>query len=160
MRETPRTLLARTVGVPSIPSVERLRVRQPEHAAPSRRSRATARLRIASHLPVDQPHLAFVNATAQAAFATLDRVAAVATYVPAVTYPNNGFAQALRAVAGAIVQGIGTKVFWVQTGGYDTHAQQNTNAANGVLRDADGDAQRRADRVLPRPRTRACCTTR
>ena len=37
--------------------------------------------RIASHLPVDQPHLAFVNATAQAAFATLDRVAQVGTYV-------------------------------------------------------------------------------
>ena len=29
-----------------------------------------------------------------------------------------------------MVRGIGTKVFWVQTGGYDTHATQNTNAAN------------------------------
>ena len=48
------------------------------------------------------------------------------------TYSNNGFAQALRAVAGAIAKGIGTKVFWVQTGGYDTHAAQNTNAANGA----------------------------
>ena len=48
------------------------------------------------------------------------------------TYPNNGFAQALRAVAGAIAKGIGTKVFWVQTGGYDTHAGQNTNQANGA----------------------------
>ena len=28
------------------------------------------------------------------------------------------------------MRGIGTKVFWVQTGGYDTHATQNTNAAN------------------------------
>jgi uncharacterized protein (DUF1501 family) len=27
-------------------------------------------------------------------------------------------------------RGIGTKVFWVTTGGYDTHATQNTNAAN------------------------------
>ena len=37
--------------------------------------------RIASHVPVDMPHLAFVNGTAQQAFATLDRVAAVGTYV-------------------------------------------------------------------------------
>ena len=51
----------------------------------------------------------------------------VNTYVPAAAYPNNGFAQALRAVAGAIVKGVGTKVFWVQTGGYDTHAGQGTN---------------------------------
>jgi len=27
---------------------------------------------------------------------------------------------------------IGTRVFWVQTGGFDTHAGQGTNAANGT----------------------------
>ena len=81
----------------------------------------------------DRPHLAFVNGTAQAALATLDRVAQVGTYVPTVTYNNNnGLAQALRAVAGAIANGVGTKVFWVQTGGYDTHSGQNTNVANGA----------------------------
>ena len=47
------------------------------------------------------------------------------------TYPNNGFALALRTIAGAMVKGVGTKVFWVQTGGYDTHAAQNPNQANG-----------------------------
>ena len=30
-----------------------------------------------------------------------------------------------------MVKGVGTKVFWVQTGGYDTHAAQNPNQANG-----------------------------
>ncbi len=88
--------------------------------------------RISSHVPVDQPHLAFVNATAQAAFATLDRVAQVGSYRPTVTYPNNGFAQALQMIAGAINRGLGTRVFWVQTGGYDTHASQNPNQANGA----------------------------
>ena len=130
VRETPRTLLARTVGVPSIPSVSGYAFAGPNTAADAVFARNSA-LRIASHLPADQPHLSFVNATAQDAFATLDRVAAVNTYVPAAAYSNNGFSQALRAVAGAIVKGIGTKVFWVQTGGYDTHAQQSTNAANG-----------------------------
>ena len=48
------------------------------------------------------------------------------------TYPNNGFGQALRAVAGAMVGGVGTRIFFVQTGGYDTHAGQNTNQANGA----------------------------
>ena len=75
-------------------------------------------------MPVGQAAPRVRQRTAQAAFATLDRVAAVGTYVPTVAYPNNGFAQALRAVAGAMVKGIGTRVFWVQTGGYDTHAQQ------------------------------------
>ena len=118
-----------------------------------RRSRATARIRIASHLPADQPHLAFVNATAQDAFATLDRVAA-GEHLRAGgrPTPNNGFAQALRAVAGAIVKGIGTKVFWVQTGGYDTHAQQSTNAANGAYTALMATLNDGADVVLSRPR--------
>jgi uncharacterized protein (DUF1501 family) len=34
-------------------------------------------------------------------------------------------------IAGAMAKGVGTKVFWVQTGGYDTHAAQNPNQANG-----------------------------
>jgi uncharacterized protein (DUF1501 family) len=76
---------------------------------------------------VSVPHLAFVNGTSQAALATLDRVAGVAAYTPSATYPSNGLGQALRAVAGSIAKGIGTKVFWVQTGGYDTHSGQNTN---------------------------------
>ena len=131
VRETPRTLLARTVGVPSIPSVAGYAFASPNSAADAAIARDSA-LRIASHLPGDRPHLAFVNATAQDAFATLDRVGQVGTYVPSTTYSNNGFSQAMRAIAGAIAKGVGTRVFWVQTGGYDTHAGQNTNAANGA----------------------------
>ncbi|HSL24534.1 MAG TPA: DUF1501 domain-containing protein, partial [Vicinamibacterales bacterium] len=63
---------------------------------------------------------------ARAALATLDRVASVAGYRSTVTYPNTGFGQALAAIAGALAGGIGTRVFWVQTGGFDTHAGQNT----------------------------------
>jgi uncharacterized protein (DUF1501 family) len=130
VRETPRTLLARTVGVPSIANVQEYAFASPNGGADALAARQSA-TRIASHVPVDQPHLAFVNSTAQAAFATLDRVAQVNNYAPTVAYPNNGFGQALLMVAGAIVRGIGTSIFWVQTGGYDTHASQNTNVANG-----------------------------
>ena len=90
----------------------------------------TAAVRIASHVPVDRPALAFVYGSAQAALATLDRVASVATYQPA-TYPNTGLGLAFRAVAGAMVRNVGTKVFYVTTGGFDTHSNQNVNAANG-----------------------------
>ena len=126
-RETPRPLIADRVGVPAITSPATYSFSSANGGAEAINER-TAQLRISSHLPVDRPHLAFVNSTTQAAMGTLDRVATVATYQPAVTYPNNGFAQALRAVAGAMNKQIGTKVFWVQTGGYDTHAQQGANA--------------------------------
>src|SRR5205814_2373832 len=54
------------------------------------------------------------------------------TYAPSVTYPATGLGLALRAVAGAMARGIGTKVFYVTTGGFDTHSAQNVNAANGT----------------------------
>ena len=126
-RETPRPLMADRIGVPAITSPAAYSFSSANGGAEAVNERS-AQLRISSHLPVDRPHLAFVNSTTQAAMGTLDRVATVATYRPAVTYPNNGFAQALQAVAGAMNKQIGTKVFWVQTGGYDTHAQQGTNA--------------------------------
>ena len=130
-RETPRPLVANRVGVPAITSPAAYSFASPNTGAEATYER-TAQTRISSHLPVDRPHLAFVNSTTQAALATLDRVATVATYRPANVYPNNGFGQALTAVAGAMNKQIGTKVFWVQTGGYDTHASQGVNQANGA----------------------------
>lgn len=130
-RETPRTLMARTVGVPAIVNPATYSFSSPNAGAEAQYER-TAAVRMASHLPDDRPHVAFVNGTAQAALGTLDQVARVASYAPAVTYPNNGFAQALRAVAGAMNRGIGTRVFWVQTGGFDTHAGQGANQGSYV----------------------------
>jgi len=131
VREIPRTLLSRTVGVPAIPSISAYAFASPNSVADGEFSRQSA-TRIASHVPVDRPYLGFVNSTAQAAFATLDRVRDVGTYQPSAAYNNNNaLAVALRTVAGAMVKGVGTRVFFVQTGGYDTHAIQNPNQANG-----------------------------
>ena len=128
-RETPRPLMADKVGVPAITSPAAYAFSSPNTGTEATFER-TAQSRISSHIPVDVPHLAFVNSTTQAALGTLDRVATVATYRPTLTYPNNGFAQALQAVAGAMNKQIGTKVFWVQTGGFDTHAAQGANAGS------------------------------
>jgi len=127
----PRTLFSNRVAVPSIPTVNGYGFQTPNTTGLEVQYARDSAQRIASHLPVDQPHLAFVNGTAQAAFATLDRVASVGTYQSSVAYPNNGFALALRTIAGAMVKGVGTKIFWIQTGGYDTHAAQAPNQNNG-----------------------------
>jgi uncharacterized protein (DUF1501 family) len=129
-RDVPRTMIGQTVSVPAIPSAAGYAFQSPNGTGVEATYARTAMTAMASHLPADRPHLSFVNGTTQAALATLDRVATVATYSGTVTYGNDGLSQAFRAVAGAMVRGIGTKVFWVQTGGFDTHATQNTNAAN------------------------------
>ena len=123
-------------AVPAIASPSGYAFASPNSGAEATIERSTA-VRIASHVPVDRPELAFVYGTSQAALATLDRVATVATYTGTLTgtanyAANNGFAQALKAVAGAMVRGIGTKVFYVTTGGFDTHSAQNVNATNGA----------------------------
>jgi uncharacterized protein (DUF1501 family) len=139
-REVPRALLSKEVSVPAIPDARGYVFATPNTAAEGLNERAAAQ-RIASHVPVDRPHLAFVNGTATGAFDTLDRVASVAAYNGTVAYPNNGFAIALRTVAGSIVRGTGTRVYWVQTGGFDTHATQGAQGggAYGNLMGTFGD---------------------
>jgi uncharacterized protein (DUF1501 family) len=129
--DTPHALQSSTVSVASIPSVSGYAFNSPNSGSEATLERAAA-TSIASHVPVDKPHVAFVSTSVQAAMATLDRVAAVGSYKPTVAYPANGFGQALQAIAGAMAKGTGTKMFWVQTGGYDTHAAQDTNADTGA----------------------------
>ena len=129
--DTPHALQSSAVSVASIPSVSGYAFNSPNTGNEAVLERSAA-VSIASHVPVDKPHVAFVSTSAQAAMATLDRVAAVGAYKPSVTYPNNGLGQALQAIAGAMAKGIGTKVFWVQTGGFDTHASQDTTADSGA----------------------------
>jgi uncharacterized protein (DUF1501 family) len=130
--DTPHALQASGISAASVPSVAGFAFSSPNTGTEAALERAAA-ARIASHVPIDQPHVAFVGSTVQAAMASIARVATVATYRPSVTYPNNGFGQALQAVAGAMSKGLGTKVFFVQTGGFDTHASQDTIADTGTL---------------------------
>jgi uncharacterized protein (DUF1501 family) len=121
--ETPRALISGTTGVPAIPNASTYTYASPNRGAAATQERAAAQT-MASNPASGRPHLAFVNSTALGAIATLDRVALATSYTPTVAYPNGGFADALQTVAGAIVRGIGSRVFWLQTGGYDTHAGQ------------------------------------
>lgn len=123
--QLPRTLQSSTVGVPSIPDPVAYAFASPNTGVDATYAQSAA-LAATSHMPPTKPHLSFVNATAQDALATLDRVELVAQYAPSVDYPETAFGLALQAVAGAMVQQVGTQVFWVQTGGFDTHAGQAT----------------------------------
>jgi uncharacterized protein (DUF1501 family) len=127
----PHVLQAAHTAVPAIASPSGYSFSSPNTGTEATAERSTA-VRIMSHVPVDRPELAFVYGSSQAALATLDRVATVASYSPSVTYPNTGFGQALRAVTGAMFRSIGTKVFYVTTGGFDTHSAQTVNQTNGA----------------------------
>jgi uncharacterized protein (DUF1501 family) len=137
--ETPRALLSGQSGVPAIPNATSYTYASPNRGSVALEERAAAQA-MAANRAAGRPHLAFVNSTSRGAIETLDRVAQARSYTPTVAYPNNGFGLALRTVAGAIVRGIGSRVFWVETGGYDTHAGQGAGGgAYGNLMGALGD---------------------
>jgi uncharacterized protein (DUF1501 family) len=125
VRELPHSLQADKVSVAAIPNVNDYALQSPNAGAEAQFSKSALGA-LASYAPSDRPHLAFVNGSAREALATLDRVATVVNYSGTVPYANDGLSQALKTVASAMVRGIGTRVFWVQTGGFDTHAGQGT----------------------------------
>ena len=67
--------------------------------------------------------------------------AAPAAYQSRVTYAENSIAQSLRDVARVHLAGLGTRIFYAQHGGYDTHAIQNPthprllSELSGAIRD-------------------------
>jgi uncharacterized protein (DUF1501 family) len=130
-RDLPRVLQSGRVAVPAIQNPQAYSFASPNSGSEAVAER-TAAVRINSHVPINRPELAFVYESSRAAMATLDRVATVASYGGTVGYPNTAFSLALRAVAGAMVRGIGTRIFYVTTGGFDTHSGQNVNAVNGA----------------------------
>ena len=137
--ETPRALLSAQTGVPAIPNASTYTYASPNRGSAALEERAAAQT-MSANAAAGRPHLAFVNSTSRAALETLDRVAQARTYTPTVVYPNTGFGLALRTVAGAIVKGVGSRIYWVQTGGFDTHSQQGgSGGAYGNLMGTLGD---------------------
>jgi uncharacterized protein (DUF1501 family) len=121
--ETPRALLSGISGVPAIPNASTYTFGSPNRGQAALQERVAAQT-MAGNPAVGRPHLAYLNDASRGAIETLDRVAQASQYTPTVVYPNNGFAGSLRTIAGAIARGIGSRVYWTTTGGYDTHSEQ------------------------------------
>ena len=131
-RDLPRVLLSDHVPVPAIPKPAAYAFNSPNTGAEALAERNAA-VRISSHVPVDRPELAFVYGSADGGHGHARSGGHGGDLrTPPSRIPNTGFGQAMRAVAGAMVRGIGTRVFYVTTGGFDTHAGQNPNAINGT----------------------------
>ena len=120
---TPRALQSvQSPGV-SIPDAASFAYASPNYGEVALQERDAARA-MALNVASGRPQLTFVNNITLSALETLDRVADVAAYVPTTLYPNSDLGLALKTVAGAMFYGIGSRVYWVQTGGYDTHSGQ------------------------------------
>jgi uncharacterized protein (DUF1501 family) len=123
-REQPRALLAERSLSPSVVDLAEY-IYQTNPRVPANRTPQIAALkRINSHVPIDRPYVGLIQKTAFDAYDTSERLQAAKNYRATVTYPNNGLGQGLKLIAQVIMQNLGTKIFFVEIGGFDTHANQ------------------------------------
>jgi len=77
--------------------------------------------------PFQSPYLQLVQDVENHAHAAANELPhLVAGYKPAVEYPKTPFAQGLNLIAGVVNANVGTKVFYISLGSFDTHVAQRT----------------------------------
>jgi uncharacterized protein (DUF1501 family) len=129
--QTAQALQSISTPVPTVSSVNSYRVYPDPADRDAGNARMQALMKLYSAYPKASPYAALLDTTAlDAQDGSTQLRQADAAYKPAVTYPTGSFAEGLKILAEAIVQGLGLRVGYVTLGGFDTHAnQQGTHAA-------------------------------
>lgn len=126
----PFALMSRDVRVPSIRSLDEFRLAGNESAKFKMAVKGLADARRTQSNDL----LGFVQSSTSSAIAASERIeSAGMKYKPAVEYPANGLAAKLKTTAKLINSGLGTRVYYMQINGFDTHSQQ-ANAHAALLR--------------------------
>ncbi len=130
----PLTLRGDQVVVPSIQSLESYQFQTDSRYPQDHETRVATFQRIHSQTVADDPYLSFlVNSGLKAVESAADLQEAASKYSSSVQYPTDPFAQGLKLVAQILTGGLGTQVMHVAIGGFDTHANQNTDNVNHPL---------------------------
>lgn len=126
--ELPLALASRRFAVPSIESVDSFRLRTGSGAVPTSTLRKMAEV----ERPQASPLLDFLRRSTLNAYASSEQVQeALSAGHSAVDYPAGlELAQKLKNVAQLIDAGLGTRIYYVSLGGFDTHANQMQSHAN------------------------------
>jgi uncharacterized protein (DUF1501 family) len=138
--QTAQALQSITTQVPTIASVKTYSLYPDPADTDGGNSRLRALMKLYNSYPGTAPYAALLDTTAlNAQDGSRQLHQADATYRPAATYPKGPFADGLKVLAEAIVQGLGLRVGYVTLGGFDTHANQAathdtlmTTLANGL----------------------------
>ncbi|MCY2939283.1 MAG: DUF1501 domain-containing protein [Planctomycetota bacterium] len=140
----PLALLSSRVNVPNVQSMDAYKlVAGPGDSSTQARSRQTLREAVALHGASGSEggaasELDFLRRTADVTLTSVDRLSEVAkAYKPGATYPGTGLAQRLQVVAQLIAGNLGTQIFYVSLGGFDTHSRQQP-AHEGLLGELSG----------------------
>jgi uncharacterized protein (DUF1501 family) len=126
----PRTLWTETTLVPSITNLQTYQFRTDGRYLGD----PSAQVDAIHHLCDHTIHGAFEQYVAEAAvdaFASSDLLkSVVGKYQTKVQYGNNAFAEGLKLIAEIIAADLGTRIFYISLGGFDTHSNQAVAHAN------------------------------
>jgi uncharacterized protein (DUF1501 family) len=134
--ELPQALVAESAPVPSIQSIEDFRVRF-DGSSEYNPKAAEKILRDLNAVQDQTPALQFLSRQATNAILSVDEVHGLKPYKADANYSRQGLGQELRVIAQLIAGNFGTKLFYCQTGGFDTHANQVNGHERALAEVAD-----------------------
>src|SRR6266699_516320 len=137
--QTAQALQSISAQVPTLSSVNTYRLYPDPADTDNSNARLQALMRLYNSYPKTAPYAALLDTTALSAQDGSRQLhQADTTYHPTVTYPKGPFADGLKVLAEAIVQGLNLRGGYVTLGGFDTHANQQATHDALMLTLANG----------------------
>jgi uncharacterized protein (DUF1501 family) len=153
----PLSLWTSHVLVPAIGTVNAFQFQTDGEYPDDRQNQLSAIRDIYARSSSPREYEEIVRNVGRGALETSERIQQLArTYTPRVTYPNDQFSQNLKLIAQLMQADLGTRIYYLALGGFDTHARQARTHATLLKTFSDGvdafladvEAQGRADEVL------------
>lgn len=121
----PEALFTDMVSVPSFYGLHDFGFLNDWHYQDDNTFKKDALVKLAENTPTGRPYdLLLRNVTLQAMATAADLQSKTKDYNSPVVYPNSGLGNKLKTIAQMIYGNLGTRIFYLSTGGYDTHSDQ------------------------------------
>ena len=128
----PRALIGHKINVPMLRNMDAFKWNAGAGSETERKRRRELIEKFAAEAAPEASELDFLRKTTATAALTAKRLGeAGATYKTSANYPGNGLGQRMKTVAQLIAADLGTRIFFVSLGGFDTHSKQE--AAHATL---------------------------
>jgi uncharacterized protein (DUF1501 family) len=141
-RGLPRAMVAAGVRVTSVGDLDGYGLMTSVEAQEQRADELDVFRRMYTPMMDTTPALSYLHQTGDDVLAGIDQLQTVpGNYTSTVEYGDNPIAKSLRDVARTHIAGLGTRIFYAQHGGYDSHALETVNherlltELTGALRD-------------------------
>jgi uncharacterized protein (DUF1501 family) len=120
--QAPEATVSAHSAVPSIQGLANFGMIFPNNTEGAARDAALRKIQLAGS---NSPYGAFFQQTASELYDSADKIrAGITNYHSTVAYGNDNFSNGMKEIAQLIAANLGTRIFYITLGSFDTHAQQ------------------------------------